>query len=629
MRLFPSLPRALPLLLAVVAAAAPAIPACSQAPATGSVPDVRLEVHDNKTSFYLGEPIRLDLVFENHTGDSFMVNSTVYGDLAEKVEITPKEGWFEWQTQSHHDYGTSANLTDVPVRIPLQLDEGFVFREPGEYRVRVTTARLMHGNGLLESSGLPAATTNEVTLELLAMPPDVEKATLDTIREDLANAGNTRSGHALRRHAMDRLATLQGDEALAEKIKLLEDGNEDFRNVYREAFATTHDLQKQLTLLEQAWADPKRMPQYDTPDALGETRLLLAGRNLRGWQMTTGAQPSDAVGQRLAAEHRADMVALLDSMPQRVGEGRTIGAYYLIEFGGLTDAERARAVDYAVQEFPHMDDTEQHMLLETARPPFRDPRLAPMLRSMLAANPSDKDATVAMLAMAPADATTWIVKSVCAPKDVIPFNTFKDATIDRVSDVDGCLAARLRVPPSGPGEEYAWKQRATLAARFASPAILPAIREGWKSPAEDSAVLAVLMRNDPAGAVALLNKEATAGKLEGMVFYEASNVYSQIQKQFPTEVLAWLRAKLDDGSDKEASTAAYGLSIGGDASDVARVEARLERLRGEEQSSEMKQAEMELASALGTYESKTFVDAAERHRLGQGCISDQCRLYLH
>jgi hypothetical protein len=618
--------------IALAATAFVAASSFAQGRPADSTPDVRLEAHDGKSTFYLGEPIPLDLVFENHTGSPFMLNNTVYGDLSEKVEITPKTGWFQWQTQSGHDYASEVKLDDAPIRLPVRLDEGFIFREPGEYRVRVTTARLMRGS-TLDGAAVPAITTNELTIELQPMPSEVEAAKLRVIRADLAREDETTpSGYRARRQAMERLATLQGDDALAEKIKLLEDGDDDFRSVYREAFATTHDLQKQLAQLEQAWTDPKRTPRYDTPDAIYETRSLLAKRSLQGWQMTMVPE-HDVAEKRVAAEPPTVMTALLDSMPARKGESRTMGAYFLIEFGGLTEAQRARAVDYAVEEFPHMDDTEQHMLLETSRPPLRDPRLIPMLRSMLAANPSDKDATAALLAMAPEESTEWITKSICAPKGVVLLDTFKDAHVDRVPQADTCLAALLRVTPTTARQEFEWKQHATQAARFGTPSILPALHDGWKKPTQDSAALAVLMRNDPSGAVALLNRKTTEGKLDGMLFYETQSVYNQLTQPFPDEVLVWLRSKLADGTDKEASTAAYALSVGGDASDTARVEQRLERLRalwqGKQLSVDAQRVEADLASTLGSYGSKTFLDAEQRKRLGQGCISDMCKFYLH
>jgi hypothetical protein len=415
-------------------------------------------------------------------------------------------------------------------------------------------------------------------------------------------------------------------------MKLLEEGDEEFRYFYPEAFASTQDLARQLALLEDAWSNPKLTPRYDTPSAIYETESLLAGHNLAGWQATAVILTAPTVGPAPAPQENPEMVTLLDSMPKRVGESRTAGAYFLLEFGGLNDANRARAVDYAIQEFPHMDDTEQHMLLETVHPPLRDPRLVPMLRSMLTANPSDKDAAAALLVMAPSESASWIAKVVCAPKGVVLLDTFKDAPPDRVPAVDACLAPMLSKVPPGPREEFAWNQRAEQAARFATPAILPALRAGWKNPTQDSAALAVLVRNDPVAAVQLLDREAAAGKLDGLI-YSSANVYGQIAQPFPAEVQQWLRSKLTSGTDKEAGAAAYALSIGGDTSDSARVQNRLQRLRteylGQVPPKSAQTAEAGLAGALAGYGLKTAVDAAQRRKLGQGCMSDMCRFHLH
>jgi hypothetical protein len=615
----------------IVAAVCAAGVGCGWCAAQQGVPEVRLEAHEGKTDFYLGDPIRLDLVFANHTGSAFSLNLTEYGDLSEKVEISPGTGWFQWQTPSGHDYFSEAKLGDAPERIPVWLDEGFVFREAGEYRVKVTTSRLMRGSQL-GGAVLGAMTTNEVTIRLEAMPAAVETARLEEIRAVLGIGDDSREGDERKEAALRKLATLQGDAALEEKIKLLEDGDDDFRGVYREAFATTRDWTKQLALLKEAWTDPKLTPRYDTPDALTETRMLLAGRNVGGWQMGVAPRKADAVDVRLGEEHHADMVGLLDSMAARGGESRADGAYYLIEFEGLTEAERARAVDYAVEEFPHMDDTEQHMLLETARPPLRDVRLVPAVRAMLAANPADRDATAALLAMAPEDSTAWIATAVCAPKGVVLLDTFAGARVDRVPEVDACLAPLLRVAPATPQDEFNWKQRAVAAARFGSVGILGAVGEGWKKPSQDGAVLAVMMRDDPAGAVELLKKEDAAGTLQAMLFFETGSVYKQVPGAFPDVVLGWLRGRLDKGTDKEAGVAAYALSLGGDGSDEGRVEARLERVRmeGQELTGDARQAENELASVLGLYGAKTFLaDAGRRRELGLGCRSDGCRFSLH
>jgi len=213
------LPRGFSVLLCFLCVPFVSIPLEGQ-PSGNAQPAVHLEPHDGRSVFYLGEPIQLDLVFENHTGSAFTINASIYGDLSEKVEITPATGWFQWQTQSGHDYASIENLGDQPIRIPVRLDEGFVFREAGHYRVRVTTARVYRGSALGGPS-LPAVTTNEVGLDLKTMPADVESSMLRGIRADLASEPRNCNCPCAQSEpadsAMARLAALQGDEALAEK----------------------------------------------------------------------------------------------------------------------------------------------------------------------------------------------------------------------------------------------------------------------------------------------------------------------------------------------------------------------------------------------------------------------------
>ena len=91
----------------------------------------------------------------------------------------------------------------------------------------------------------------------------------------------------------------------------------------------------------------------------------------------------NGIEQQLADAHRQDMVDLLNSMPQWTGSNRSNAAYDRVEFNGLSTVDQARAREYAVQEFPRMDDLAQHMLSGTSRPPVRDMRPLPTLRRLL------------------------------------------------------------------------------------------------------------------------------------------------------------------------------------------------------------------------------------------------------
>jgi hypothetical protein len=124
----------------------------------------------------------------------------------------------------------------------------------------------------------------------------------------------------------------------------------------------------------------------------------------------------------------------------------------------------------------------------TPHPPLRDVRLLPALRVLLAHDPADKDALAAYLDLAPGDAGPYVVGAVCAADGPPLIDTFDKVRKDRLSQVDACLlpllqgqtaslktgAAVARSKNTGRAN-FIWKQRVTMAARFGSPKLLPAI----------------------------------------------------------------------------------------------------------------------------------------------------------
>jgi hypothetical protein len=347
----------------------------------GSEPEVQLEARDGKTQFYVGDRIELELVFRNTTPDSYGLNSTDYGDIADEVEIVPASGWTQWQGQSAHDYEVVTSLGSADLRVPIVLNQGFVFREPGHYEIRVKTKRLRSGGDRL-------VTTNAVGIDLVPMHADVELEQVKSLMSVIGSAWTDTRGYSkARRDAVERLAALQGDVALIAKVRLILAEDLEMRRVTREALASTRNLPLQLSLLEDAWKDPTISPVYDMPAALQETRALMRGQTLPGWVMV-GSAPDPLT----AEEHQADMEVLLRSLPLRTGQNRADAAYYLMMDRTLPAADRAVAKPVALEEFACMNDMQQHMLLEVAWPAIRDVSLTSTLRAMFDRSPSDKDA---------------------------------------------------------------------------------------------------------------------------------------------------------------------------------------------------------------------------------------------
>lgn len=300
--------------------------------AAGSEPEVQLEARDGKTQFYVGDRIELELVFRNTTPDSYALNITDYGDIADEVEITPASGWTQWQGQSAHDYEGVTSLGSADLRVPIVLNQGFVFREPGHYEIRVKTKRLRLGGDRL-------VTTNAVGIDLVPMHADVELEQVKSLMSVIGSAWTDTQGYSkARREAVERLAALQGDVALIAKVRLILAEDLEMRRVTREALASTRNLPLQLSLLEDAWRDPTISPVYDMPAALQETRALMRGQTLPGWLMF-GSAPEPLA----AEEHQADMEDLLRSLPLRTGQNRADAAYYLMMDRTLPAADLAVA----------------------------------------------------------------------------------------------------------------------------------------------------------------------------------------------------------------------------------------------------------------------------------------------
>ncbi|MEG9433605.1 hypothetical protein [Terriglobus sp. ADX1] len=606
---------------------------------TVPMPEVTLEPHDGKTHFYLGEPIRLDLVFRNTSGTPMMLNGTDYGDLSDKVSIMPAEGWIQWRGQSGHDYAAVQTLTSHAERVAVRLNDGYVFRKPGHYTIRVTAARVSGGT-MAKSTVIPPTLTNGVEIDLEEMPEGMEADIVRQVQNEVTNAPAGVPGQRIREAAFARLAALQGEDALAEKVRRIVEEDEDFRSFMPVAMATTRNLPRQLELLQAAWRNPANTPRWDEPSAIDETRRLMANLPLQGSKLTWQAgvvptKPTDAEAQLIVA-HNRDMEDLLASMPQRTGESRTVGAYYLLEFPGLTEAEKQQAHEYAVEEFPHMDNIMQGMLLQTAHPPLRDPRLLPALKATLDKTPADREPLIAALELTSDDDQKQIlIHAICAPGYPIQLTTLAAWHGDRLPEVDTCLANRLKSPPGD--RAFLWNSEAILAARYATPAILPQIKAGWNANAQDDAMLAVLMRMAPTEAVALLDRTASQNNLP---FYPADTIYESLHQPFPPEVLTWIRHHLTTGSGlAEQRSLAYQLAGHGEATDEMLIERRLTDLRktwaprASEVSSttdwrtetgEARATERDLMSSLHNATAwKLSPDKLQA--LAAGCMSDECR----
>ena len=336
------------------------------------------------------------------------------------------------------------------------------------------------------------------------------------------------------------------------------------------------------------------------------------------------------------------MTALLDTLPQRSGANRAAALYYLLEFSGLSDADVERVRPIVAAEFLTLNSIEQNMLLETAWGRLRDPAMIAPLKDLLQRTPQNKDALQRLIELDPQAARPYAIRAVCGRGWPIPLDSFAALPFDTLPEVDGCLGDLLSTPPDKP-HDNSWSMRAALAGRFATAAILPQVRAGWKYPEQDGEVLPLLLRWSPQEAMSKINSSSFDENRLMNLFFNIDRSFTSRQAPFPPHLGNWLRQMLQDGPDNQAAFAAYQLSQGGAKQDRALLETRLARLRkewsgkdasvevayqpeGSKAAQDARRLEIELVSALS---SKRFWSLSDEEfaALTQGCMSAQCRNY--
>lgn len=618
--------------------------AVAQEPSRASQAQVRLEAKGGRTHFQLGDLITLELVFSDPAyvprpelqkstpvrrairllPGQQTVNSSDYVDLADAITISPADGWFQWQGESAHDYWTGTPLDATGVRVPLVLNQGYVFRKPGHYEITVTTRRM----------GPVPITTNAIGIDIEARPVADESALvkeLDAAITEKATAGATSATCSCgdENEDAERLAYLAGDDAARTKVKWLLGSDKDVAAMMTNGLAATNNQALQLELLRAAWVNPERAPDGTLQFALKRAEAFASGQMEPGWIMAH-APKSDAAARALETEYRDDLDRVIATFPQRTGDVRRDTAYYLMEDNQLSPDELARVRPVVLEEFPHMEPMAQSMLIETKWDAIKDPLLAPYLEAMIESNANLMDAATAVQRLVEIDASEakpYVIEMICRSRRGLLLDKLNGVKEDRLPEVDECLTALLAKGERGE-HDFDWEQAAQRAARFATPAILGRVKAAWTNASQDPSMLALLMRDAPEEAVALLDREPDID------WYPVNKVYEALDNKFPPEVLAWLR---DPSAPRSA---AYELAQFGEPQDRVLLEQRLDDLRGRwlGHEAELKDAkvntpaysakseEQELVGSLLEAKAWKLTDE-EKVRITDGCLSDWCRNY--
>jgi hypothetical protein len=345
---------------------------------------VRLEAHNGQTQFKVGDPITVDLVFTSATaGYSVDTDSNAYQPSGDIVYVSPDGGWVRsHQSQSGKSLNGNALVTlgSEPVRVPVLINRTILFEEPGHYEVSVASERLRATSTLGRLSPIedcnPCAATNAVGIDIVARDaaeetelvaslsreleatreqvprPELtesQKKTMQDAKEQLSAADSSEEGQnrmesllpklneiatermaaiekrqADRLLAAQRLACLEGDEAVRTKVHLIAAGEEydegaPIRLILVNGLSNSRNKQLQLNLLEAAWRSPSNLPTYELHEALRAARDLARDGIVKiGEFAGTEEERKAAVKQ-----YQADLDVIIGTLPVRSESNRT------------------------------------------------------------------------------------------------------------------------------------------------------------------------------------------------------------------------------------------------------------------------------------------------------------------
>jgi len=185
-------------------------------------PTLQVQTADGRTTFQIGERIRLDLTFTNLEGNPYMVHDEPCGirycDRSEIFEVQPATGWSDpLATYFEQDFpitgdGPVPSLFQKrkPLQVSLDLNEWVRFDQPGDYSVKVISSRIVWRTGQPK-----ALASNTIGLHIVPASPEWQSGELQWIRE------NWGSEHASFGAAQDDLRYLATPAAVEEMTSRL------------------------------------------------------------------------------------------------------------------------------------------------------------------------------------------------------------------------------------------------------------------------------------------------------------------------------------------------------------------------------------------------------------------------
>lgn len=611
---------------------------------------VKLSLADNKTTYRIGDPIKLIL---EYTADreGYQVDTYADGNAlpTDNIVVSPESGvchWLEEYLSGQNymrDVISLSPLSGNPVRLELLINTTLRLDRPGRYSVKVITRRVTTVSQPRVYRPPAPYTTNEVSFEIQPMSDADEAKEVQRLSAALDLTRNWQAEEKL----TEELSFLAGDPSTREKVKRFlnaEGRSGNYTQHITNGIYIARNRALVFQLLEGAMRDPNTPVTTSLLGAVTKLRLLRENSGLPLKPLVNIAMLDPVGDPRFNAIQDAYVGELAAGLAKRTGKSQTTTAITILVRLPKTP-ETAGAIlrevrPLLLQQFEELHPYDKEYLLRVYWDQLRDASLLPALKQMLksqgtASKNIHDTALKRLIEMAPDEARPFVVAEILDPTSLVDFDVLQSLTDSSLPEVDAPLLEQIRrLSSSRRNYDVTYlKHKTSLAARYATVAIYSDLmelyqREGTRWPLDAKAGLfAYFARYNEKEALPLI-EQTLVDLAPGQDF----NLLPDLTRLYYSDGIdALLRKRLDSDEPRAVSTSAWLISKYGPPGDEKIVEARLERWRKdwgtratEAQNNLQGTAERELVTAL--IRAKSWKPSAERIKeLEQGCVTDLCR----
>src|SRR5580765_3486056 len=609
-----------------------------------NAPDVhaRLKLDDDKTTFKIGEPIRvvLELTAER---DGYIADSTHDNSEsnADELTVTPEAYVSHWRREAfgggYRDYSSIAKLSTAPVRIQFELNDSIRFDRPGKYSVRFTTRRARPSSSGHDYLPPIPVTTNEVSFDVQAMSDAEEEQKVKRLSADIDAARDWQTQSKFARE----LAFLTGDTAAREKVRRylsaqsVAPGN--YASEIYSGLFIARNRALVLQLLEKTMRDPSTQVEASLLGVLISLRFLEQNPGLPKPGITGISEPNE--DPRRVEIQESYVRELAAGLGKRTGQSQAITAMTVLTH--LPKDPKAAAPLLAesrqivLEQFETLSVYGHEYLLEQYWNVLRDPSLIPVFKKLLGTTDRmsrgiNKTVLKRLIDLSPDEARPYVIAEISDPQSFVDPEILGSLPDKTLPEVDQPLLTQLRAlaKTGGVRNEFMLKLRAAVAVRYATSNIYPDLMTVYTenvkllTMASRATLLSYLAKQNEREALPLI-EQAIAELPANQEF----NFLPELTKlYFSDGIAAILRKRVESDQPEIASTTAWLISKYGDASDQKILKTRLERWRTEWGARQLEadanqQGMIERELVLGLIHAKAWKPSPEQVKeLQESCI---------